>query len=140
MKKIIISCICFTVLGLISGCGNSVNTVSNAGVEAKITRINDMRVETDRRLARNLILTELRNSTTNDGFMRVQAFFKNRTKSTLKFVYRFNWYDDQGVEVENPDSENWVRKVVIAGDDAVLTSVAPKRTCKDFKLRLKELE
>ena len=139
MKKITIVFV-FAVLGLISGCNNSVNTVSNAGVEAKITRINDMRVETDRELARNLILTELRSSTTNDGFMRVQAFFKNKTRSTLKFVYRFNWYDNQGVEVENPDNENWVRKVVIAGDDAVLTSVAPKRVCKDFKLRLKEVE
>ena len=126
---------------LVSGCQNdSVNTISNAGVTAKITRINDKRVDTDSSLAESLCLTEIRESHTNDGYMRVQVFLKNMTNSTYRIIYRFNWYDKDGAEVENPDNENWVRKVILAGDDLTLTSVAPRKTCRDFKLRLKAVD
>ena len=134
--------LCGIVLtGMISGCQNDpVNTISNAGVVAKITKINDKRVETDSRLAKRLCLTEIRESKTNDGYTRIQVFLKNMTDSTYKIIYRFNWYDDQGAEVENPDNENWTRQIIVAGDDVTLTTVAPRKVCRDFKLRLKAVE
>jgi uncharacterized protein YcfL len=140
MLKLSVVVALIALTGLMSACRNTVNTVSNAGVEAEITRINDLRVNTDSRLAKNLILTELRESKTNDGYKRVQAFFKNRTRSTYFFVYRFDWYDDQGVEIGNPDDEGWKRVTVVAGDDTTLTSIAPRKNCGDFKLRLKAVE
>jgi len=141
MKKSILSIAVLAIVFFAAGCRNdSVNTISNAGVTAKITRINDKRVETDRSLAKSLCLTEIRESDTNDGFMRVQVFLKNMTNSTYKIVYRFNWYDRNGVEVDNPDRELWVRQLIVAGDDLTLTAVAPKKTCRDFKLRLKAID
>ena len=115
----------------------SVNTISNANVSANIKRVADRRVETDQYLSQLLCLTEIRESQTNDGYKRIQIFFKNLSGSTYTIMYRFNWYDDNGVEVENPDNEMWVRKIIVAGDDLTLTSVAPRQNCKDFKLRLK---
>ena len=120
-----------------NACNNSVNTISNAGVTAEITRVNDKRVNTDPRLAKQLCLTEIRETKTNDGYKRIQIFLKNMTNETYKIVYRFNWYDDKGAEVINPDNENWTRKLILAGDDATLTTVAPRKNCYDFKLRLK---
>jgi len=141
MNKIAVFLCGILLAGAISGCRHSsVNTVSNAGVVAKITRINDKRVDTDSRLAKRLCLTEIRESQTNDGYTRIQVFFKNRTNDTYKFIYRFNWYDDQGAEVENPDNENWTRQIIVAGDDVTLTTVAPRKVCRDFKLRLKAVE
>lgn len=123
------------------GCRNdSVNTISNAGVNAEITRINDKRVDTDNSLRKSLCLTEIRESHTNDGYLRPQVFLKNMTDTTYKIIYRFNWYDNDGAEVENPDNESWTRLLIVAGDDVTLTSVAPKKTCRDFKLRLKAIE
>lgn len=140
-KRIILSLSGLLAIVLIGGCANdSVNTISNAGVVAKITRINDKRVDTDSRLAKSLCLTEIRESKTNDGYTRIQIFLKNMTDTTYKIIYRFNWYDDQGAEVENPDNENWTRQIIVAGDDVTLTAVAPKKTCRDFKLRLKAIE
>ena len=55
----------------------------------------------------------------------------------LTFIYRFNWYDENGVEIENLDEGMWIKKTVITGDDVTLTSIAPTRKCKDFKLRIK---
>ena len=141
MKILSVVITVLAMTGLMSGChSNTVNTVSNAGVTAEITRINDLRVNTDSRLAKNLILTELRESKTNDGYKRVQAFLKNGTKSAFVFVYRFDWYDNQGVEVDNPDRNGWEREIIVAGDDVTLTSVAPQKNCGDFKLHLKAAE
>ena len=115
----------------------SVNTISNANASASIKRVADRRVETDQYLSQFLCLTEIRESQTNDDYKRIQIFLKNLSGSTYTIMYRFNWYDDNGVEVENPDNEMWVRKIIVAGDDLTLTSVAPSQKCKDFKLRLK---
>ena len=130
-------------LMLLAGCATevpyepSVNTISNANVSANIKRVADRRVETDQYLSQLLCLTEIRESQTNDGYKRIQIFLKNLSGSTYTIMYRFNWYDDNGVEVENPDNEMWVRKIIVAGDDLTLTSVAPRQNCKDFKLRMK---
>jgi uncharacterized protein YcfL len=130
-------------LMLLVGCATevpyepSVNTISNANVSANIKRVADRRVETDQYLSQLLCLTEIRESQTNDGYKRIQIFLKNLSGSTYTIMYRFNWYDDNGVEVENPDNEMWIRKIIVAGDDLTLTSVAPRQNCKDFKLRLK---
>lgn len=141
MKHSVFLLALLAILIFSTGCQNdSVNTISNAGITAKITRINDKRVDTDKSLAKSLCLTEIRESNTNDDYMRVQVFLKNMTNSTYKIVYRFNWYDKDGAEVENPDNENWIRQLIVAGDDVTLTAVAPKKTCRDFKLRLKAIE
>jgi len=145
MKSLFLSGIGMTVL-LVAGCASepqyvsSVNTVSNANTSANIKYVADKRVETDPYLSQLLGLTEIRESTTNDGYRRIQIFFKNFSGSTYGVMYRFNWYDDNGVEVENPDNELWKRKLIAAGDDVTLTSVAPRKNCGDFKLRLKVAE
>ena len=138
--KLFISFLFAGLLILMAGCVKetpSVNTIANADVSANIKRVVDRRVETDQILAQRLFLTEIRESQTNDGYKRIQVFLKNYSGSTYKVMYRFNWYDENGVEVENPDNEMWVRKMVVTGDDLTLTSIAPSKKCKDFKLRLK---
>ena len=118
----------------------SVNTISNANTSAQIKYVADKRVETDPYLSQQLGLTEIRESTTNDGYKRIQVFLKNFSGNTYVIMYRFNWYDANGVEVENPDNEMWKRKIIAAGDDVALTSVAPGKSCGDFKLRMKVAE
>ena len=130
-------------LVLLAGCTKeapyvpSVNTISNANTSANIKRVADRRIETDQYLSQFLCLTEIRESKTNDEYKRIQVFLKNLSGTTYTVMYRFNWYDNNGVEVENPDNEMWVRKIIVAGDDITLTSVAPSKNCQDFKLRLK---
>lgn len=135
--------IMFGGLAILTGCATeevytpSVNTISNADTAAQIKRVVDLRVNTDQYLAQLLYLTEIRESQTNDGYKRIQVFFKNLSGTTYSVLYRFNWYDENGVEVENPDNAMWERKIIATGDDLTLTSVAPGKNCKDFKLRLK---
>ena len=147
MKRILLPGSIVVVALAITGCASkpppyvpSVNTVSNANTSAQIKRIVDRRVDTDPYLSQLLCMTEIRESTTNDGYKRIQVFLKNLSGNTFWVTYRFNWYDENGVEVENPDDELWKRKIIATGDDVSLTSVAPKKNCKDFKLRMKVTE
>ena len=133
------------ILATLVGCAEkeyiaSVNTISNANTVAQVKRIADRRVDTDQYLSQSLQLIEIRESTTNDGYKRVQVFLKNYSGDSYTILHRFNWYDENGAEVENPDNEMWVRKIIVAGDDVTLTSIAPKKSCKDFKLRLKAIQ
>ena len=126
IKLFLFSCILATLVG----CAEkeyiaSVNTISNANTVAQIKRVIDKRVDTDQYLSQALQLVEIRESTTNDEYKRVQVFLKNYSGTTYKILYRFNWYDENGAEVENPDNEMWVRKIIVAGDDVTLTSIAP---------------
>ena len=144
--KMIFPCGILSALLLTAGCASqppyvpSVNTVSNAESSASIKRVMDRRVETDPYLSQVLCMTEVRESTTNDGYKRIQIFLKNLSGNTFWVTYRFNWYDDNGVEVENTDNELWKRKIIAAGDDVTLTTVAPRKNCHDFKLRMKPTE
>ena len=144
--KCLIFCGLLATVPFVAGCAKeqpyvpSVNTISNAETSADIKRVVDRRVDTDRYLSQQLYMTEVRESMTNDGYKRIQVFFKNQSGNTYWVMYRFNWYDDQGVEVENPDNEMWKKKIITAGDDLTLTSVAPRQNCKDFKLRIKPAE
>jgi len=126
------------IMLLVVGCEHRpmVNTVSNAAQSAKIQRIIDQRVVTDKTLDETLCLAEVRESKTNDGFKRIQVFLKNYNKASFPFSYRFNWYDVNGVEVESSDDEMWKTCHAVPGDDVTLTSVAPERNCGDFKLRI----
>lgn len=137
---------CFTVFSaaslvvLVTGCATppppTVNTISNAIPVAQIKRVIDQRVTTDAILEATLAMTEIRESVTNDGFMRIQVFMKNLSMTSYSFAYRFDWYDEQGVKIDVPDGDMWLRGSAIGGDDVTLTSVAPGRNCRDFKLRI----
>ena len=133
--------ILFSVMALIcaSGCAShapSVNTLSNAEQSGQPTRIADQRVVTDNMLANVLWVTEVRESKTNDGFKRIQIFLKNLSTAPFTFSYRFNWYDENGVEVEAADDELWKKVHAVPGDDVTITSVAPQPNCADFKARI----
>lgn len=125
-------------LTIMTGCQHDpmVNTISNAVQTANVQRVVDQRVITDAVLAKTLYLVEVRESKTNDGFKRIQIFLKNLSSAPFAFSYRFNWYDGNGVEVEAQDDEMWKQFRAVPGDDVTLTSVAPKKNCGDFKLRI----
>ena len=120
------------------GCEHTptVNTISNANQSANVQRVVDKRVDTDKALANTLWLTEVRESKTNDGFKRIQVFLKNYSSAPFTFSYRFNWYDENGVEVEAQDDELWKKVHAVPGDDVTLTSIAPAANCADFKVRI----
>lgn len=79
---------------------------------------------------------DIRRSTTNDGYQRIQVLVKNLTTSPIRTRYRFDWQDANGVVVMDPDHAGWEKTTLIPGDDGTFTSIAPRKDCADFRLRL----
>ena len=126
------------LVAFVSGCQHdpAVNTISNAEQFAQVNHVIDQRLIMDKTVDKAMFLADIRESTTNDGFKRIQVFLKNCCKSPFAFSYRFNWYDENGVEMETADDEMWKQVNAVPGDDVTLTSVAPAKNCWDFKLRI----
>ena len=116
-----------------------VATLVNAYDKARVQHVAFKQVALDE-LAETMAVTDVRRSKTNDGFDRVQVFVKNFSGNRMRIRYRFNWTDQDGVEVRDPDHDAWEKTTVDAGDDATLTSIAPNKKCFDFKLRMKRVE
>lgn len=116
-----------------------VATLVNAYDKARIQHVAFKQVALDE-LAETMAVTDVRRSQTNDGYDRVQVFLKNLSDNRIRIRYRFNWTDSNGVEVGDPDHDAWDRLSVDPGDDATLTSLAPRKSCYDFKLRLRRIK
>lgn len=117
-----------------------VNTVSDAQPKAKISSVLAKQVITDGTYANRIVVEEVRESKTKEGFRRIQVFVKSHVNIPIATLYRFDWTDEDGEVVVDPYHDSWEKKIVLAGDDVVFTSIAPKKTCKDFKLRLRAID
>lgn len=124
---------------LLAGCSNkpAVNTYETATPVAKISRVEYKEVIMDDDREDWIDVREIRRARTKDGYERVQVFVKNLEEYWVRFRYRFDWYDENGMAVVDPDNDRWTSRTMSPGDDEVLNSVAPKKTCADFKIRLK---
>ena len=58
------------------------------------------------------------------------------TTAPIRTRYRFDWQDLNGVVVLDPDHAGWEKLTLVPGDDGVFTSIAPKKDCADFRLRM----
>ena len=96
-------------------------------------------VEMDPSFAASFAVTQVRESKTKDGYLRVQVQAKNKTMDPLRAMYLFNWYDADGVEREDPSHAAWEKITVMPGDDANLSAIAPRKDCKNWKLRFRAI-
>ena len=85
-----------------------------------------------------ILVGEIRDVATNDGYRKVQVSVKNLTSESIKTVYRFRWYDDKGIEVSAQNQDMWNSLIVIGGDEIVLSASSPEKNCPDVKLLIKE--
>ena len=154
MKKI-----CLMGLGLfaaammLAACQNSVNTVENADKNMTPNTISDARFVTDGFLKRRLALQSLTTGRTADGFMRAQLEVVNvRTgvfseawsditgENPYKIRYRWTWFTEDGMAVNNTVLADWQDATIIPGETLFLQSVAPYKNCNDFKISLREAD
>ena len=113
-----------------------VNTISTANPVANVARAEYKQVVLDGNLAQWVAVQDVRRSRTNDGYERIQVLVKNMTASPIRTRYRFDWQDANGVVVMDPDNSGWEKMTLIPGDDGTFTSIAPKKDCADFRLRM----
>ena len=141
----------FAAAMMLAACQNTVNTVENADKTMTPNTIADARFVTDGFLKDRLGLQSVTMGKTADGFKRVQLEVINLRTGVLsqawsgmtgenpyKIRYRFTWFDEDGMAVNNTVLADWRDATIIPGETLFLQSVAPTRQCSDFKISLKE--
>ena len=112
-----------------------VNTVENENKTFKKTYIPDKRVIIDPNFDRTFEIYALNQSTTADGFLKIQLEIKNKSTRHKVLDYQFVWFDLEGMKVDTPVSIE-KRARVKPGDVAYVQTVAPSSKIKDFKVNL----
>ncbi len=141
----------FAAALMLAACQDTVNTVENADKTMTPNTIADARFVTDGFLKDRLGLQSVTMGRTADGFKRVQLEVINLRTGVLsqawsgitgenpyKIRYRFTWFDEDGMAVNNTVLADWRDATIIPGETLFLQSVAPTKNCSDFKISLKE--
>ena len=141
----------FAAAMMLAACQDTVNTVENADKTMTPNTIADARFVTDGFLKDRLGLQSVTMGKTADGFKRVQLEVINLRTGVLsqawsgitgenpyKIRYRFTWFDEDGMAVNNTVLADWRDATIIPGETLFLQSVAPTKNCSDFKISLKE--
>lgn len=72
----------------------------------------------------------------SDGLLRVQANVRNQTNGNGRFMYRWTWFDGQGMKVTG-NADFWTRREVNGGGEIEIVGMAPKSACRDWRLEIR---
>lgn len=123
-------------LVVFSGC-TTVNSVENADKLGQRNMITDARAITDPSLNRKVNIVGVNTSTTPDGFLKVQVELLNKTHSLQRFLYHFEWFDANGMQVNNVLSAS-IPDQIEGQEDKFISCIAPTPNCKDFRVKFVE--
>lgn len=125
-----------TGLVVLSGC-TTVNSVENADKAGQRNMVADTRAVTDAGLNRKVNIVGVNTSMTPDGFLKVQVELQNRTRSLQQFLYHFEWFDANGMQVNNVLSAS-IPDQIEGQEDKFISCIAPTPNCKDFRVKFIE--
>jgi uncharacterized protein YcfL len=137
MKTRILLPLAAVTLLAVSGCRTSMNTVENAQKEGQRQMISDQRVITDGSLARKVSFVGVNQTMTSGGLLKVQIELLNRKHSLQRFSYQFEWFDANGMQINNVASPT-IPDQIEGGEDKFISSLAPNPACKDFRVKFLE--
>lgn len=123
------------VAGL-AGC-TTVNSVENANKEGQRNMVSDSRAVTDHSLSKHVDIIGVNTGTTPGGLLKVQVELQNRTRSLQRFIYRFEWFDAQGMQVNSIVSAPMPDQIE-GRENKMISAVAPTANCKDFRVKFIE--
>jgi uncharacterized protein YcfL len=123
-------------LALLTACRTTVNTVEPAQPAGERQMIQDKRILTDRSLSRSVSIVGVNQGPTAGGLLQVQVEVLNTTRSVKRFNYRFEWFDEAGMQFTSGTA--YLPKLIEGKESVMLKSVAPNPRCRDFRLKLIE--
>ncbi len=123
----------------VAGCHNPMNSVENAQKEGQRNMISDQRVVSDTGLNSSVSVVGVNTTMTPGGFLKVQVELLNRKKSSHNFNYRFEWFDQNGMQINN-SSTAVIAEEIDGRESKFISAIAPLQTAKDFRLKLIEAQ
>jgi uncharacterized protein YcfL len=123
----------------LTGCSTSVNSVENAQKEGQRNMIADQRVIFDASLNRKVAIVGVNTVTTPGGLLKVQVEVENHTRSLQSFLYRFEWFDANGMQV-NTILSTPLPEQIEGKESKFISSIAPNASCRDFRVKFIEAD
>jgi uncharacterized protein YcfL len=137
MKTRILLPLAGAVLLAVTGCHTSMNSIENAQKTGQRQMISDSRVITDGSLAKKVSFVGVNQTMTPGGFLKIQIELLNRKHSLQRFSYQFEWFDANGMQINNIVSPT-IPDQIEGGESKFISSVAPTSACKDFRVKFIE--
>ena len=137
MKIKLAGLVALTLALAITGCRQTMNTVENVQKTGQRNMLTDQRVVTDPGLNRSVAVVGVNTGMTPGGFLKVQVELLNLTKSTKAFSHRFEWFDQDGMQISQSLTPV-IGDQIEGGESKFISAIAPTMTCKDFRLKLIE--
>lgn len=127
-----------SILALAAGVGcSTVNSTERSEPMGRPDVISDNRVVTDSSLGKYARIQSVNQSELPGGITKIQVALRNDSSFEQRIIYKFEWFDLDGMIVETPLS-TWQAKTIQGKEQYVLTGVAPTPAAKDFRLKLQE--
>jgi len=120
-------------LAAMAGCATP-KPVETAPIVDQRIIVADPRVSTDASLNNIVSIMGVKTSMTSGGLMKVQVELQNRTTALQQFIYRFEWFDANGMAINNVITAP-ITDQIDAQEDKFVSSVAPNPSCKDFRVK-----
>jgi uncharacterized protein YcfL len=73
-----------------------------------------------------------------DGFMELEIQAHNRALNTIRFEYKVEWLDKDGLTIDSSTSK-WLTWSAAANSPFVIKAVAPKTTAVDFRMNTRKI-
>jgi uncharacterized protein YcfL len=122
------------VIVALTGCSTTVNTVENSDKTGQRNMISDHRVITDYSFNHRVFVVGANTVMTPSGLLKVQVELQNHTDSPQMFNYRFQWFDANGMQVNNVTSAV-IPDQIMGREDKFISGVAPSTNCRDFRVQ-----
>lgn len=93
-------------------------------------------VYSNSRLGRSIEILEVRRRQTGHGLLNPSVTMLSTYGGTLKFEYRFCWFDASGYEI-GADTNSWKPVTLQKQENRTIEAVAPSAEVMEFKLRIR---
>ena len=94
-------------------------------------------VQTDGGASRAFKVITARKTRTETGLLKVEVELQNTRKSYERFVYKFEWLDAKGMEI-NSITNDWQVRVVNGLETVTLTGMAADARVTDCRVKLQK--
>ena len=98
------------------------------------SHVADRRIMVDSDVADRIQVISVNTSTVGSDMLKVQVELLNKTEKLQRFVYYFEWYDRDGMQMSTLSS--LMPDEVDPGQSKFISGVAPTPSVTDFRLRL----
>ncbi|MBE1274236.1 MULTISPECIES: YcfL family protein [Enterovibrio] len=126
-----ISVILFSAAMVLSGCAQNTSGISIDSSNQNVVLGNEV-------LGKSLEFGNAKTSEVNERLL-AQVMVTNKSSESQNLQYRFNWYDEQGLEVDSGKSP-WRQFIVYGNDTVTLQGVALNPNAKNFRVSLRNVQ